>query len=76
MNVELEHLERLDKLSSIIKRLTGGIALNLEISKEIRLLLIEADEMTAVDSLSDILIHLEASVEILNKIRFNGTDKK
>lgn len=70
MNVELEHLEQLDKFSSIVKRLAGALTPQEEITREFRLILIEADQMRAVDHISDVLVHLAAAREILSKISF------
>lgn len=70
MNAQLAHLEYLDRLGTVIQKASQAITPTAAILEEFRLILIEADQMKAAEDVSDILVHLEASREILNKIKF------
>lgn len=59
-----------DKLNTVVKRFREVLIPQLELSREFRLILIEADQMNAAEQISDVLIHLEASIDVLSKIKF------
>ena len=65
-----EQLARIDRFFAIKKTLYDSLHVNAELSKEFRLILIEASQIEAVEGFSDLLVHLDAARTILSKISF------
>lgn len=66
--MSVDDMIALEKFRGVLQRLTMTMEPNLEIMKEFRLILIEADQMEAALKLSDVLVHMEAARELLNQI--------